>query len=139
MSPLVGPDRACCRWSDLSSEPNDASCEEQRMSEGRPDSAGGAGTGGGGAVGSRFHRAGAADTGAAGRLAAIDHVVVLMLENRSFDHMLGFLYTDEGNVSPAGHPFEGLTGKESNPDVHGTKVPVFRIDTTAPRGYFMPG
>src|SRR5580698_2738975 len=25
-------------------------------------------------------------------LSAIDHVVVLMLENRSFDHMLGWLY-----------------------------------------------
>ena len=27
-----------------------------------------------------------------GNLAAINHVVVLMLENRSFDHMLGYLY-----------------------------------------------
>ena len=31
-------------------------------------------------------------------LASVNHVVVLMLENRSFDHMLGFLYP--GNVSP---------------------------------------
>jgi phospholipase C len=36
-------------------------------------------------------------------LAAIEHVVVLMLENRSFDHMLGYLYAGSGNVSPAGH------------------------------------
>jgi phospholipase C len=40
-------------------------------------------------------------------LGSIDHVVTLMLENRSFDHMLGFLYTDRGNVSPAGDPFAG--------------------------------
>jgi phospholipase C len=38
-------------------------------------------------------------------LASVDHVVVLMLENRSFDHMLGFLYP--GNVSPSGQPFDG--------------------------------
>src|SRR5205823_2510928 len=42
-----------------------------------------------------------------------------MLKDRSFDHMLGFLYTDEGNVSPAGDPYEGLTGTESNPDASG--------------------
>ena len=50
-------------------------------------------------------------------LAAIEHVVVLMLENRSFDHMLGFLYP--GNVTPSGQPFEGLTGTESNPGSNG--------------------
>jgi phospholipase C len=38
----------------------------------------------------------------------IKHLVVLMLENRSFDHMLGFL------KSPA-YPIEGLTGTETNP------------------------
>ena len=43
-------------------------------------------------------------------LNAIDHIVVLMLENRSFDHMLGYLYQDTGNVSPTGQAFEGLTG-----------------------------
>jgi phospholipase C len=44
---------------------------------------------------------------------AVDHVVVLCLENRSFDHMLGFL----------DHPdptFEGLlrAGPYGNPDEH---------------------
>jgi phospholipase C len=39
----------------------------------------------------------------------IQHVVVLMLENRSFDHLLGALSL-EGNNKIA-----GLTGKESNP------------------------
>jgi phospholipase C len=74
-----------------------------------------------------------------GQLAAIEHIVVLMLENRSFDHMLGFLYTDQNNVSPAGQPYEGLTGTESNPDAQGNPVTVFRIDGSTPNAYFMPG
>src|SRR5580692_7889441 len=35
-------------------------------------------------------------------LSSVNHIVVLMLENRSFDHMLGYLYTAQGNTSPAG-------------------------------------
>jgi phospholipase C len=70
-------------------------------------------------------------------LAAIEHVVVLMLENRSFDHMLGFLYP--GNVSPSGQPFDGLTGTESNPGSNGQPVTVFRIEPTTPNAYYMPG
>ena len=73
----------------------------------------------------------------ANRLGAIQHIVVLMMANRSFDHMLGFLYP--GNVSPSGQPFEGLTGTESNPDSSGQPVTVFPIDPTAPSAYFMPG
>ncbi|AKJ14715.1 phosphoesterase [Streptomyces incarnatus] len=69
----------------------------------------------------------------------MDHLVVLMLENRSFDNMLGFLCTDQGNRSPSGQPVEGLTGAESNPDGNGSKVTVFRIDQTQPGAYFMPG
>ncbi len=72
-------------------------------------------------------------------LSQIDRVVVLMLENRSLDHMLGFLYTDAGNISPAGHAFEGLSGTESNPDADGNPVAVFKIDPTAEYAYFMPG
>ena len=72
-------------------------------------------------------------------LSSIEHIVVLMLENRSFDHMLGFLYTDQGNVSPAGQPYAGLTGGESNPDSSGQPVTVFRIEPTTPNAYFMPG
>ncbi|HEY6234962.1 MAG TPA: alkaline phosphatase family protein, partial [Candidatus Elarobacter sp.] len=37
----------------------------------------------------------------------VEHVVVLMLENRSFDHMLGYFPSN-------GVPFEGLTGNEVN-------------------------
>lgn len=73
-------------------------------------------------------------------LAAVEHIVVLMLENRSFDHMLGFLYADAGNVSPSGQPFEGLTGQESNPgDAGGAPVGVFRIAPDTASTYFMPG
>lgn len=72
-------------------------------------------------------------------LSAINHIVVLMLENRSFDHMLGFLYTDAGNVSPAGQAYEGLTGKESNLGSGGAPVTVFKIQSGAASTYFMPG
>jgi phospholipase C len=73
------------------------------------------------------------------QLSAINHIVVLMLENRSFDHMLGFLYQDRNNVSLAGQPFEGLTGAESNLDSSGKSVKVFPITATTPNAYFMPG
>ncbi len=79
------------------------------------------------------------DTAAGPGLGSIEHVVVLMLENRSFDHMLGYLYRDAGNVSPAGQPFDGLTGRESNPDSSGAAVPVSQITPATPNAYFMPG
>jgi phospholipase C len=72
-------------------------------------------------------------------LGSVNHVVVLMLENRSFDHMLGFLYNGQGNVSPAGQPFAGLTGTESSPDATGAAVTVSRIEPATPDAYFMPG
>ncbi|MBO0805111.1 MAG: hypothetical protein J2P25_18800 [Nocardiopsaceae bacterium] len=72
-------------------------------------------------------------------LASIEHLVVLMLENRSFDHMLGFLYADAGNKSPSGQPYEGLTGKESNPDSSGNPVPVSKITPAVKNAYFQPG
>ena len=75
--------------------------------------------------------------GAGAGLSAIEHIVVLMLENRSFDHMLGYLYP--GNVTPAGQPFEGLTGNESNPDNSGKPVAVYPITQSTPSAYFMPG
>ncbi|MBV9742364.1 MAG: phosphoesterase [Acidobacteriia bacterium] len=72
-------------------------------------------------------------------LSAIQHVVVVMLENRSFDHMLGFLYSENGNRSPLGQPFEGLTGNETNPNANGSPVPVYKISAGAGYPYFMPG
>jgi phospholipase C len=71
-------------------------------------------------------------------LSRIDHFVVVMLENRSFDNLLGFLYADRNNVSPNGHPFEGLKGNEANPDSSGKPVPVFKIQKTAKLSYFYP-
>lgn len=70
--------------------------------------------------------------------AAIEHVVVLMLENRSFDHMLGFLYTAT-QPAPRGQAFEGLTGQEHNPNGPGPAVPVFRITAQTADAYFKPG
>ncbi len=83
--------------------------------------------------------ANSARTNGTGNLAAINHIVMLMLENRSFDHMLGYLYADSGNVSPTGQPFEGLTGSEYNLDQTGAKVPVFQITPSTVNPYFMPG
>lgn len=72
-------------------------------------------------------------------LAAVEHVVVLMLENRSFDHMLGYLYSGQGNSSPRGDAFDGLTGAEACPDAAGNPVPVVPITPTTPNVYLMPG
>jgi phospholipase C len=74
------------------------------------------------------------------QLGSVEHFVVLVLENRSFDHMLGFLYADAGNVSPGtNQPFEGLTGQESNSDATGAAIPVSALSPETPNVYFMPG
>src|SRR5229473_5734460 len=53
--------------------------------------------------------------GATGPAQAIRHVFVLMLENRSFDHMLGFSGIT-GTDAASGQPtrIQGLSGTESN-------------------------
>ncbi|MFL6306141.1 MAG: alkaline phosphatase family protein [Candidatus Sulfotelmatobacter sp.] len=48
---------------------------------------------------------------------ALQHVVVLMMENRSFDHMLGGLKARNPKI-------DGLSGNESNPDTTGAVVKV---------------
>lgn len=53
-------------------------------------------------------------------LEKIEHIVVLMLENRSFDNMLGWLYDPANPLPydkpPRGQSFEGVSGKPlSNP------------------------
>jgi len=48
---------------------------------------------------------------------SLKHVVVLMMENRSFDHMLGALHA----TNPA---IDGLTGHETNPDSTGVPITV---------------
>lgn len=52
----------------------------------------------------------------------IKHLIVLMLENRSFDHMLGFHTIAEPKVP--GDRIDGLTGRESNLDSKGNEVVV---------------
>jgi phospholipase C len=47
----------------------------------------------------------------------LKHIVVLMMENRSFDHMLGALRAQDPRI-------DGLTGNESNPDPTGAPVKV---------------
>lgn len=53
----------------------------------------------------------------------LKHVVVLMMENRSFDHMLGGLKARDPRIN-------GLNGNESNPDTTGARV------TVAPKAAF---
>ncbi len=50
-------------------------------------------------------------------LSNLKHIVVLMMENRSFDHMLGGLKAQDPRI-------DGLTGQDSNPDTNGATVKV---------------
>jgi phospholipase C len=50
-------------------------------------------------------------------LDSLKHIVVLMMENRSFDHMLGALNEQDGRI-------DGLTGNETNPDTNGNNAKV---------------
>ena len=71
-------------------------------------------------------------------LDSINHIVVLALENRSFDHMLGFLYDQGNNLPPRGQQFDGLTGNETNPDANGKLVTITRITNQTPNAYWYP-
>jgi phospholipase C len=73
------------------------------------------------------------------QLGNIQNVVQLMLENRSFDQMLGYLYTDRNNVAPSGQKYDGLTGSESNPDDSGKEIKVYPITPSSDHSYLMPG
>lgn len=56
------------------------------------------------------------------RLRQVQHLVVVMMENRSFDHMLGYLKLE-------GMPeVNGLTGTEYNLDRDGSQIQVARFD-----------
>ena len=50
-------------------------------------------------------------------LESLKHIVVLMMENRSFDHLLGGLKKDHPTIN-------GLSGDETNPDSQGEAVKV---------------
>jgi phospholipase C len=54
----------------------------------------------------------------------LKHIVVLMMENRSFDHMLGGLSLVMENGKKKYPLINGLTGNESNPDTKGAVVKV---------------
>lgn len=54
----------------------------------------------------------------------LKHIVVLMMENRSFDHMLGGLSLVVENGVKKYPKINGLTGNESNPDTQGNIVKV---------------
>jgi phospholipase C len=58
-------------------------------------------------------------------LAGIDTIVVLMMENRSFDHYLGLLKHDPQYPGP--QTVECLHGDESNPDPDGNPVPSYAL------------
>ena len=58
-------------------------------------------------------------------LQKIDHIVVLMLENRSFDHMLGYLSLEGGRGD-----IDGLRAEFANV-YNGRRYPVHHLDTTA--------
>jgi len=62
-------------------------------------------------------------------LDALKHVVVLMMENRSFDHMLGVLHAENPAIN-------GLTGNEANPDT--TNEPAKVLPTAAFQGELDP-
>jgi phospholipase C len=59
----------------------------------------------------------------ANQLAKIDFIVHLMLENRSFDQMLGFLYTDSGNRSPTFKKLSPAAAENLGPALGGQQAP----------------
>jgi phospholipase C len=55
----------------------------------------------------------------------VDHIVVLMLENRSFDHMLGHLSLPVGEGGAGRTDIDGLTGPDRNfNEYRGEKYPI---------------
>src|SRR3954447_26178183 len=61
----------------------------------------------------------------AANLKKIDHIVVLMMENRSFDHMLGYLSLEAGRTD-----IDGLKAGMSNTH-NGKKYPIRHLQRTA--------
>jgi phospholipase C len=60
-----------------------------------------------------------------GNLGKVDHIVVLMMENRSFDHMLGYLSLENGRTD-----VDGLTKDHVNSDdANNLHSPTHRTDT----------
>lgn len=73
--------------------------------------------------------AGRRDDHRPGATTAFDHVVVLMLENRSYDHLLGWLYRDE-DLRPGQHVAGLFQSPSSNTAPDGTVVEAYRYGGT---------
>jgi phospholipase C len=74
-----------------------------------------------------------------GTLANIDHIVVLTMENRSFDHLLGYLSLPAAQGGAGRTDVDGLKGGETN-FLNGVPFQVHRLDDTffspdPPHGY----
>jgi phospholipase C len=72
-------------------------------------------------------------------LQCFDYIVVLMLENRSFDNLLGYLY--DPSELPPGKSFEGVIGKDlSNPIPPGSLAPrgITSVALTQASDYHQP-
>src|SRR5262249_42575440 len=61
-------------------------------------------------------------------LAPVKTIVILCMENRSFDHYFGSLSLLEGKM------VDGLTGTEQNPDPNGMPIGIFKLDDPTVRG-----
>jgi phospholipase C len=69
--------------------------------------------------------------GFAARLDQIEHVVVVMLENRSFDHMLGYLSLPVAQGGKGRTNIDGLTGPAVNRNAYaGTDYPIHHLAAT---------
>ena len=80
-------------------------------------------------------RTAAPDDPAAARLNQIEHIVVVMLENRSFDHMLGYLSLPSALGGRERRDVDGLRGPDENFNEHaGQRYPIHHLDRTEFRG-----
>ncbi|HEV7912417.1 MAG TPA: alkaline phosphatase family protein [Albitalea sp.] len=83
-----------------------------------------------------------------GALAKVDHIVVLMLENRSFDQVLGYLRRDRGRLDVDGLLPPGTPGSETQRNrfanrefvpTHATQAEPARSVATAWPSFSLPG
>src|SRR5205807_1839434 len=73
----------------------------------------------------------APDDPAARRLEGLEHIVVLMLENRSFDHMLGYLSLPPEQGGKGRPDVDGLKGPNENVNEYqGLSYPIHHLDRT---------
>jgi phospholipase C len=68
---------------------------------------------------------------AAARLDQIEHIVVVMLENRSFDHMLGYLSLPVEEGGNGRTDVDGLTGPEENYNDYNGRRSIHHLTKTA--------